>query len=211
MATVGIDKYRSLVRKLWPTGWAWRAYDLSTFDGFMNALAEEPCRIESRGLDFLEEMDPNTTFEMLDNWERLLGLPDECTPPGDPSLFERRVRVLQKLTTGGGQSPAFFQLIAQQLGYDADIIDIQNFRDFRVGISRVGESLSNSTLPNGDPGPAGWAYTWRVKAPAETVRRFRVGQNTVGERLVNRSNETLECVIRRFSPAHTTVLFSFTD
>ena len=207
MATVGVEKYKALVRELLPTGWAWKVWKGSVFAKLLDALAEEPARIEERGFDFLQEMDPRTTFEMLDNWERLLGLPDECTPDGDPSLFERRVRILQKLTTGGGQSIAFFKLIAEQLGYDADIIDVQNFQDFRVGTARVGDRLTNGTAAN----DGGWAYTFLVSAPAELTRRFRVGQSTVGDRLVIIENETLECVIRKFAPAHVTVLFAFGD
>lgn len=206
MATVGlVAKYKQLIRKLFPQGFAWesKAIDGTEFADFVAALAEEPCRIEERGFDFLDEMDPNTTFEMLDNWERLLKIPDECTPDGDPSLFERRVRVLQKLTTGGGQNEAFYKLIAQQLGYDVDIFDVEDFKDFRVGTARVGDALTNSTGTG-----LGWAYTFQVQAPAEFVRRFRVGQSTVGERLVLAENDTLECVIRKFAPAHVTVLFS---
>lgn len=205
MATVGVEKYKALVRELFPTGWAWRIWKGSVFAGLLDSIAEEPARIELRGFDFLEEMDPRTTFEMLDNWERLLGLPDECTPPGDPSLYERRVRVLQKLTTGGGQSEAFFKLIAEQLGYDIDVIDVEDFTDFRVGTARVGDRLTNGTIAN----EGGWAYTFLVKAPSELTRRFRVGQSTVGDRLVLVENETLECVIRKFAPAHVTVLFAF--
>lgn len=196
-----LEKYKSFIRRLFPIGWAWRIYDGSDFQKFVDSLAEEPCRIEERTLHFLEELDPNITFEMLDNWERLLRIPDECTPPNEEiSISERRVRILQKLTTGGGQNAAFYLLIAQQLGYDVDVLDVENFAAFRVGISRVGKPLANTT---------GWAFTWVVKAPASFVKRFRVGQSTVGERLALLNNITLECVIKKFKPAHTTVLFSY--
>jgi uncharacterized protein YmfQ (DUF2313 family) len=204
------QNYVDFLQKHFPRGFAWFQSRPSIIDALVNSIAEEPCRIEERGHKFLDEMDPNTTFEMLENWERLLNIPDECSPPGDPSIFERRVRVLQKLTTGGGQNDGFYRLIAQQLGYDIDVLDVENFRDFRVGISRVGEALTNSTLPNGTTGPAGWAFAFRIKAPIEDfVRYFRVGQSTVGERLVLVENTTLECVIEKYKPAHTTVLFSY--
>lgn len=206
MATASIvEKYKGLLRSLFPNGWAWGIYRGSVLASLVDALAVEPARLEERGEDFLDEMDPRTTFEMLDNWERLLALPDECTPPGEATLYERRVRVLQKLTTGGGQSKAFFKLIAEQLGYDADIIDVQNFQAFRVGTARVGDRLTNGTTEN----EGGWAYTFLISAPAELVRYFRVGQSTVGQRLVLFENDTLECVIRKFAPAHVTVLFAY--
>lgn len=209
--TVIQKQYKALIKSLFPSGWAWVAEAGSFFDKFIESLCIEPSRIEDRAMKFLNEMDPNRTFEMLDNWERLLGIPDECTRPGELTLLERRTRILQKLTLGGGQNAAFFVLLAKQLGYDTEVFDIINYRDFRVGISRVGEALSNSTDPDGEPNENGWAFTWTVKGPAEFVRRFRVGQGAVGERLVLFENTTLECVTRKFSPAHTTVLFAYED
>lgn len=212
MATSSLDltpKYRSLIRNLFPRGWAWRFGP--NFINLINSLAYEPARVEARGFDFIDELDPNTTFEMLDNWERMLQIPDECTPPGDASIFERRVRILQKLTTGGGQSKAFFKLIAQQLGYNTDVLDVLNFEDFRAGKARAGDRISNSTLPGGGVDSSGWAYTFSVRAPAALIRYFRAGQGSAGQRLVLFSNDTLECVIRKFAPAHVTVLFSFGD
>lgn len=202
-----VQRYRSLIRKLLPPGKAFEFVQDSESDKFFNAMAEEPARIEERGQKFLDELDPRFTFEMLDAWERLLGLPDECTPDSDLSIAQRRARVLQKLTTGGGQSKAFYKLIAEQLGYDVTTLDVVNFKEFRVGSAVVGDALHNATDADGEP--TGWPFTFQVIAPAVFVRRFQVGQSTVGERLVNPENETLECVIRKFAPAHVTVLFSF--
>lgn len=204
------DKYFSLFKSLFPQGMAWLFRDETPQTKLLDALSYEYARLEERAFDFFDELDPNQTFEMLDRWEAVLGIPDECTPDDfDPSINDRRVRILQKLTTGGGQNKPFFKLIAQQLGYDAEVLDVINFRDFRAGISRVGQPLSNSTGPGGTVSTAGWAYTFQVKAPAALVRPFRVGQSTVGERLVRTENETLECVIRKYAPAHVTVLFSY--
>lgn len=199
---VTLAKYVRAFKQTFPRGWAWLFPKDLAFDQLVNSMAQEFARVDEKARSLFDEFDPRTTFELLTDWERLVGIPDECTP--DPnnlgSLFERRVRVLQKLTTGGGQTPAFYALIAEQLGYDADILDVKNFTAFRVGLSTVGQPLSNT---------GSWGYTWVVKAPAELERFFRTGINTVGERLVLRDNETLRCVISRFKPAHTIVLFQF--
>lgn len=205
-------KYKAFLRKLFPQGWAWEQERDSVFGLLLDALSSEPARIECRGYDFIREMHPLQTFEMLDNWERLLNIPDECTPDSyDPTLFERRVRVLQKLTTGGGQTIAFYKLIASQLGYNISVLDVVNFRAFQAGISSAGDAITNSVDSNGDPNDAGWAYAFRILAPAEFVRYFQAGQGVAGDPLVYASNETLECVIRKFSPAHVTPLFAFED
>lgn len=201
-STALVKKYESLLKKLFPRGVAWRIQKGSIFEKFIQSLAVEHCRVEDEGYRLIKEVFPDTTFELLPDWERLLGIPDECTPDPDNlgSLSERRSRVLQKLTAQGGQNAAFYILLAQQLGYDIDVIDVIDFDSFKVGQSRVGDRLTN--------GPD-WAFTWAVVAPATLTRFFRTGKSTVGERLVLVENETLECVIRKFSPAHTKVLFFF--
>lgn len=211
MATSSLAmKYRSAIRKLFPPGKAFDFIDGSTGDKFYSAMAEEVLRVELRGQTLLNELDPRVTFEMLDSWERLLGIPDECTPEDQEfSIAQRRARVLQKLTTGGGQTKAFYKLIAAQLGYDVEALDVVNFRDFRAGISRAGEVLSNAS--NGEGEATSWPFTYQIKAPAMFVRRFTASQSTAGERLVVSENQTLECVIRKFAPAHVTVLFSYGD
>lgn len=197
-----VAKYKTLIKKLLPQGWAWRFREDTPYNGLIESLPIEFCRVEERAYELIKEVFPDTTFELLSDWERLLGIPDECTPDPEDlgSIYERRVRVLQKLTAGGGQNAAFYQFLAQQLGYDVDIIDVEEFTEFRVGESRVGDRLSNT--------PA-WQFTWAVVAPAELTRFFRTGQSTVGERLVLVDNETLRCVIEKFKPAHTNVLFFF--
>jgi uncharacterized protein YmfQ (DUF2313 family) len=205
-------RYKALLKKLLPQGWAWDQEPESILDLLTGALASEPARVEQRTDDFLREMDPYQTFEMLDNWERMLGLPDECSPDTyNPGLAERRLRVVQKLTMIGGQSKEFFRQIAASLGYDIDLYDVVNYQDFRVGRSRVGDRLTNSTNPDGSASATGWAYAFQVKAPAEFVRYFKVGQNTVGERLVLAENSSLECIIRKYAPAHTTPIFSYEE
>jgi uncharacterized protein YmfQ (DUF2313 family) len=208
--SVILDRYKTLLRNLFPRGEAFRIEPGSTFASFVDALANEPARIEDRVQDFLNEMDPRTTNEMVDNWERLLNIPDECTPDDyEPTLADRRTRIMQKLTTGGGQNDAFYLLLAQQLGYDSSLFSITTFRDFKVGVSKAGQSLANTH--DSDGVETGWPYAFQVSAPAEFVQRFRVGRSTVGQKLVLPENTTLECVIRKFAPAHAEVLFSFGD
>lgn len=206
MADLSVIKprYRELVKKLFPPGEIWKVKFGSLFDGLIDAIAAEPARVEGRALDFMDEINPARTFEMLDNWERLLALPDECTPDDAYlSISDRRVRVIQKLATGGGQSKSFFKLIAKQLGYDADAFDVKNYRDFRAGYGMAGEPISNSS--------GGWTFAFEIRAPATTSKQFRAGQSVAGDPLNYVANETLECVMRKFAPAHTTVVFSYIE
>lgn len=200
-----VERYSNLLKRLFPEGWAWNHSENTPFDLLIKSMAVEPCRFEERAYEFIEEMDPRQTFELLEDWERLLGLPDECSrdDPDNPiGLSERRNRIVQALTANGGQSREFYLYLIETLGYDieADNIEIVEFQAFRAGISRVGDRLTNTDA---------WAYTWQVFAPAAITRCFRVGKSTVGERLKLLENEELECLLTKFKPAHTKVIFSF--
>lgn len=208
-ATTVVKKYINLLKGLYPQGWAWRRLreNDSKLHLWVASLAPELCRAEEKALKLIEEAFCDTTFDLIPEWESMLGIPDECTPADEEkSTFERRTRICQKLTTKGGQNIAFYQEIARQLGYDVDVIDVQDFKPFRVGEAVVGDALNNDS--SGSPS---WGYTWAIILPATTTRPFRTGQGSCGDRLKLFSNEELECVITKFKPAHTIVQFIFTE
>ena len=202
MATSSL-KYKKLLRKLFPSGAAWQSKFLesSELKKLINSLAIEPCRIEDAGWAFLNDVYPDTTVDLLPDWERLLRLPDECDLETEKTIEERQQRVLQVLTSRGGQSPNFYINLAQQFGFDIGVIDVIDHTPFRAGIARAGERLTN-----GD-----WLYTFTIEVPADAggLTRFRASQSTVGDRLLNASNPTLECLIQKHKPAHTIALFAF--
>lgn len=204
-----VKKYENLLKRLLPQGWAWRRFRESDSTGskFIAGLAPELCRVEEQGFKLFKEILCDETFDLLGDWERVLGIPDECTSTTEtPSTFERRTRVCQKLTTGGGQSLDFYKLIAQQLGYDIDVIDVTDFKAFKAGQAVAGDRLTNDSAAS-----PSWGYTWAIVLPATIVRPFRAGQGSAGDRLRFFSNEELECIINKFKPAHTIVQFIFTS
>lgn len=142
----------------------------------------------------LSEADPRSTYQLLADWERVLGLPDPCAGQL-PTIELRRAAVVAKATQHGGQSRAFFIALAARLGFT---ITITEFSQYSV-MSPVGAPMCG--LP--------WCFTWRVNTPLNTVRRFSV-MSGVNEPLANWGNTLLECAISRFKPAHTLVQFSYT-
>jgi len=178
-------------------------------------MAVEYCRIEDRGANLLDEIGPLTTFELLEDWEQLLGIPDECTPDGQ-TIDERRLQVAQKLGTLGGLNANYLIHIASLLGFD---IEIENPVPFRVGIARVGDELTNNDIRDtfrvgvnrvGDQlNVFGWQFYFIAKIPASELSEFRVGENRVGDRLVETGNALLQCTIRKLKPANSGVVFRF--
>lgn len=195
-------KYSKLIRKLFPRGFAWSRTNESDSNIYKlsDAHADEVCKIHERADELVKEVDPTSTFELLEDWERLLGLPDQCDKVGDQTIQERRQRVLQVLTTRGGQNEAFYQELASNFGFDVDVISAEDQPPFTAG------STAGSRLTNGS-----WRYAFVIKAPAEFLVRFRAGQATAGDPLVKVGNDTLQCLMEKHKPAHTIVLFSFGD
>lgn len=201
LAPHSAEAYQAQLAALLPQGRAWPRETGSTLMRLLLAKADELARVDGRAADLLEEVDPRTTLEMLDDWERVAGLPDNCIPAPD-SIAERRAALLARLTGQGGQSRAYFVELAAAMGY---AVTIDEFGPFVAG-SLAGQDL------NGEA----WAHAWRVNVqpPAVdtgegfTITYFTAGSDA-GERLAGFGSLDLECVISRARPAHSIVLFSY--
>lgn len=187
-------QYREQLRALLPPGKALDDGGEGTLTELLDALAAEWARVDASADSLLDEADPSTTYYLLPDWERVAGLPDPCFGDTGGTLDQRRKALVQRLTSRGGQSPAYFIALAQSLGY---AITITEFKPFRVS-SDVSQALQ---------GPD-WAYAWRVNAPKTTVTEMTV-ESGVDEALRTWGNTALECVIEARSPAHTYVLFAY--
>lgn len=209
---IGLEKYKKLLTDLLPTGRAWqqvRGHEL--FKG----MAIEFCRVEERGADLLKEIGPETTTELLEDWENLLGLPDECTPE-DQTINERRVQIAQKLGTLGGLNAGYYKHIASLLGFD---IEIENPVPFRVGVARIGDALTNNSIRDtfsvgsnrvGEQLRVfGWQFYFIAKVPASELSKFRVGENRVGDTLVDFGNVLLQCTLSKYKSAESGIVFRF--
>lgn len=183
-----------MVTGLFPQGKAWEAGEGSTLDNLKAVIADEFLRIGNRAIDLLNEADPRTTFEMVEDWERVLALPDDCTGP-EATIEERRNQIVYKLTLQGGQSKQFFKDLALTLGY---VVDIEEYDQFHVG-NPVQQPLFGQD----------WMHAFGVIAPLNSLRPFRVNVNTVSNRLVEFGDDVFECLITKAKPSHSVVLFIY--
>ena len=170
--------------------------------------------VDGRAADLLErESDPRTTVEMLDSWETAWGLPDPCWPhPG--TVAERQRMLVLKMTMLGGQSRQHFIDVARFLGYDATITEN---RPFMVGVDRCGDNraydadagtLADYPARIGHPE---MRFAWTMHINQVKLVWFRAGQGQAGidHHLTIRYAQDLECLIRRWRPAHTAVMFDY--
>lgn len=187
------EDYRRALHALLPPGQALPADADSRWQQLLDALAGELARADARAEALREEADARTTYELLDDWERVAGLPDPCVP-GEQTLEQRRAALVRVLTGTGGQSRAYFIELAAALGYE---IIIEEHHPHTVA-DDVAHPIKGDA----------WRWAWTVRAPESTVTYLTV-VGTVDEPLATWGNERLECVIERFKPAHTDVLFAY--
>lgn len=190
--------YLKQKQALLPPGKAFNRDKDSDLTALLESLCPELKRIDDRARQLLKEAYPDTTLELLPDWERVAGLPDPCLGDAAQSTEERRAALVAKLTQIGSATPQYFIDLAASLGFE---VTITEYRPFQVGRSQVGDALTN--------GP--WVYTWQVSGPEVTVSFFRTGVSRTSERLGTFGNELLECTLNAQKPAHTLLIFTYGD
>ena len=207
------SEYTQMLKGLLPPGQAWNIEEDSDLVALQKSAAEELARLDGDVWRLLDELNPSTTSEALSDWERVVGLPDECTALGT-AFSERISAVLLKLKRPVGQNAGYYEMLASTLGYASP--KVEEFRPFRAG-SRANQRIYQSpggilSLPSGgyaQSGYHGWLYAWRLRVNRGAVVNFRSSQSLSGERLATWGDRLLECIIRRLKPAHTLVIFAY--
>lgn len=176
-------------------GRAWTIDPGTVRASVMTGLAQTYVRSGARAVNLITDASPATTYELIPEWEKSLGLPDPCTPL-NPSTQQRQAAILAKFIATGGQTVPYFIGVASVLGYT---ITITEYSTFRLGISHFGDPLA---------GP-GWESVWQVNAPTITATRFKFGRGVFGDPFWSVGNTELECRLRAIAPAHTILRFSY--
>jgi uncharacterized protein YmfQ (DUF2313 family) len=231
--------YADAFLSMLPQGQAWprHAPDSAMVKG-ITGLCDYWGFVDGRAADLLEtESDPRTTVELLPDWERNWGLPDPCyTAP--QTIGQRQLALVMRTTMQGAQSRAFFIEVAAMIGYD---ITITEYRTFVVGIDRCGDNrvygdgsdpMYNEwgqpiKNPNGENvaegelsewpyyglGPETNRFYWTVHVHKASLTWFRVtsGQTGVDPHLRIGLADDLECLLNRWKPAHTEIIFDYTN
>lgn len=194
-----VQNYRSQMQQLLPSGKAWPRSADAKLTALLNAMAKEPARVEMRMEQLLKEADPRTASILLPEWEEFAGLPDTCSKSVATTLQERRQAVVAKLTMRGGQSKAYFQALAEKLGYE---VTITEYRPFTCGRSKCGETLGGDQVNR---------FYWKCTVPGPRLTNFKCGASRCGEPLGKISRaEDLECKFNKLKPAQTKLNFGYT-
>jgi uncharacterized protein YmfQ (DUF2313 family) len=176
-----------------PQGLAWRRDRASNLWKLLHGCGEEFARVDARAADLRREANPLLADELLPEWEALVGLPDECSPPAS-TLSERRAAVVEKLAFIGDQSPAAYVALALRFGLAVTVFEP---RPMQCG-DLVGSLLY------GEP----WHHTFYVRAPATTVTELRVGDRLEAPFRAF-GHPQLECAVNDKKPAHSKAFVTY--
>ncbi|WP_456679370.1 YmfQ family protein [Bradyrhizobium sp. S3.7.6] len=224
-----------------PQGQAWPRAIGSALVNVVTGLTRIWGDFEIRASKLLEmESDPRTTIELLPDWERNWGLPDPCYS-APHSIAERQLALVMRMTLEGGQSRQFFIDVAAMLGYTITITEYRPFfiamdgcGDCRVYgdlppdrmRNQWGQKImdENGDAPVLDGELAEWpnyglcgevwvrSY-WTVHVHEAKLTWFRVtsGQTGVDPHLRIGLADDLECLLNRWKPAHTQIIFDYSN
>jgi uncharacterized protein YmfQ (DUF2313 family) len=208
------DDYTRALLQLLPTGQAWPRSPASILAQACAGLADYWGFVDGRAADLLEtESDPRATVELLTDWERNWGLPDPCISNPPTALEPRRQNLVAKMTLLGGQSRQYFINLAAQLGYT---ITITEYLPYMAGLSRVGDTRGQYN-PD-DPtrymwqlGPPEIRYNWTVHVGSLSLIYFHCNssQCVIDRLLAIGTASDLECVLGRYAPAHTKIIYDY--
>jgi len=136
------EKYRNSLLSLLPTGLAWTKRITSNLAKLLHGFATEFNRISDRVLDFLDEINLNTTTELLSEHEREYNIPDDIVSVAS-TTSERRTNLLARQLAYGQCHVGHFEDIATELGFT--IIFVYH-RPAWCGTFRCGDRLGGQDI-----------------------------------------------------------------
>ncbi|MDH7971795.1 DUF2313 domain-containing protein [Sphingomonas sp. AR_OL41] len=200
MMSFSASQYAGQLQALLPTGPAWPREADAMLTRLLCGLAAEFGRLDARAHQLLEETDPRTAYELLGQWENVLGLPDPCTAMAT-SVAARQAACWRKLAFQAGQTPAFYIALAASIGFEIEI------HEFDPDVDDYDGSLT-ALIAGGK-----YRFVWRVHVlNAGDYSVARIG-DPIGTRLVDGAGGAvdLECILHAAKPAHTHVILTYPE
>lgn len=187
---VGAEGYLEMLQALLPRGPAWPRGPDAVLTRLLAAVAGELAALDRAGEALLDEIHPGSTYDLLPDWERVLGLPDRCSGALSGTITGRRSVVVQALRRQSDMTPAAYVAIARDMGYATDVVERDQATARRVaGVDTSGER---------------WRHVWWLRVQTGSRVRYFDTLSHVGTALASRVRDAeLECRIRRAAPAHT--------
>lgn len=192
---VNREAYRDQLHALLPAGRAWPEESDTTLDALVRAITAAFAEVDLHDANLLDEILPNSTFDLLPDWERVAGLPDSCSVLG-ATVTVRRASLLEKLVSKPTLNPSEFVRIGRTFGVEITVEEHDQTR-----------AASSSSL---DTSGGRWRHVWWITIPTSAdVQRFNMLSTfDTPFRSVGRNTE-MECRLQAASPAHTELFIGY--
>ncbi|MDR1656121.1 MAG: DUF2313 domain-containing protein [Deltaproteobacteria bacterium] len=195
-----MNSYFEQAKKLLPPGLIWAISEAGRLAEILRMSSGQlsSCHLQAEKLTL--EASPQTSDELLAEWEEVSGLPDNCGG-GNPALTitERQELVIERLTRRGSMAVERFLEMSRNLGYDVTIKEYKPFtcgRSFCSGPNLLGRRDAR--------------FFWRVTITSPRMHWFKAGRYRCGERLGwGTPAADIECYFLRRKPAHTDIIFEY--
>lgn len=192
--------YEEMLRQLLPPGPAFPRGDYeSAVAMLLEVFALELSRIDSRVEALIRENDPRICVETFREWLTEWGLPDVCANliagMNDSTL---RQLLLFRITVLGGQSRQFFAELCARFGYVIQIDELQ----LHTVDSQVMDGLWSAPAP----------HMWKVNVltgEEDATTNWHTTLGGVQEALAWWGDQLVECLIEKYKPAHTEVIYGY--
>jgi len=117
-----VDVNAQILADMLPGGRLFDAKNIngSNFRKMLEALAQELTRIQIKIYEISTEDDLETTTNLIEQWEKALGIPDECFS-NTVSIDQRRKQIVAKFAKMNVQTEDDFISLAKYFGYNITI------------------------------------------------------------------------------------------
>ncbi|HBI8168746.1 TPA: baseplate J/gp47 family protein [Escherichia coli] len=166
----------------------------------ISGAAPSLTRVHQRADALMRELDPRTTTELINRWERLCALPDECIPAGTQTLRQRQQRLDAKVNLAGGINENFYLAQLAALGRPDATITRYDKSTFTC----------SSACTDAVNAPE-WRYYWQVNMPAATNTTWMTCGDPCDSALRIWGDTVVECVLNKLCPSHTYVIFKYPE
>ncbi|BBV67857.1 hypothetical protein STW0522KLE44_42450 [Klebsiella sp. STW0522-44] len=176
-----VDDWLYALQQVMPRGKAWPRDANADLTRLLRALARRLSRVETNGDLLQPEMRPETTFQLLPEWESYLGLP-ECDLPGG-TVEARRLAVVEKYRRKGGLAPWQIEAVAAALGFTV-----------RVNVILPHHCMRSCMYPLQ---PSRYRWILQIEVLSITGGRFTCLDNVMIPLISDRARE-LECLMTKY-------------
>lgn len=181
-----VAAWTHVLQQLMPVGKAWSRDASSDLHRLVNTLAKRYQRAEVNAHKLRSEMRPETTVQMMDDWETYLGLP-ECSS-SNITFEARRAAVVEKHHRKGGLAAWQIQKLCEDLGFEVEVKEARPHHCLRSCMSPIY--------------PSRFRYLLLIKVSKIPNGRFTVTDNVL-TRLMGDRAIAFECLLNSYCLAGT--------